>query len=69
LKIQKREMFDNDDYEKQCSLSLLGKKITVKYDNEVITGDVYYFSEKAIIVRRENEMFFVNAEKYEKLHI
>jgi hypothetical protein len=62
-------MFDNDDYEKQCSLSLLGKKITVKYDNEVITGDVYYFSEKAIIVRRENEMFFVNAEKYEKLHI
>jgi hypothetical protein len=62
-------MFDNDDYEKQCSLSLLGKKITVKYDNEVITGDVYYFSEKAIIVKRENEMFFVNAEKYEKLHI
>jgi hypothetical protein len=57
-------MFDNDDYEKQCSLSLLGKKITVKYDNEVITGDVYYFSEKAIIVKRENEMFFVNAEKY-----
>ena len=64
MKIQNREMFDNDDYEKQCSLSLLGKKITVKYDNEVITGDVYYFSEKAIIVKRENEMFFVNAEKY-----
>jgi hypothetical protein len=62
-------MFESDDYEKQCSLSLLGKKITVKYDNEVITGDVYYFSEKAIIVRRENEMFFVNAENYEKLHI
>ena len=62
-------MFENDEYEKQCSLSLLGKKITIKYENEVITGEMYYFSEKAIIIKRNNEFFFVNAEKYEKLHI
>ncbi len=37
-------MFESDEYEKQCSLSLLEKKITIKYDNEVITGEVYYFS-------------------------
>ena len=56
-------MFENDEYEKQCSLSLLGKKITIKYENEVITGEMYYFSEKAIIIKRNNEFFFVNAEK------
>lgn len=56
-------------HEKLRAVNLLGHLIEVEIANTKLQGEVFYFTDKVLILRKSNEYLFLNLNKHEELQI
>jgi hypothetical protein len=62
-------MASKQEKDKLRALNLLGQTLEVAVGGTKHTGEVFYFSEKVLILLQGKEYVFLNINKYEELQI
>jgi hypothetical protein len=58
-----------EEREKRKALNLLNCTIEVELNSTKLRGEVYFFNEKALILKKEKEYIFLNICKYEDMKL
>jgi len=48
---------------------MLGAKLEIEIDGVRLSGEAFYFGDRAVILKKDNEYIFINVSKYEELKI
>jgi hypothetical protein len=54
-----------EDKLKLKALNMLGARLEIEIDGGRVTGEAFYFGDRAVILKKEKEYIFINVSKYE----
>ena len=62
-------MDSKSERDKLRALNLIGQTLEVQMGTNKLEGEVFYFNEKVLILKKGKEYIFVNINKHEELQI
>ena len=62
-------MDNKSERDKLRALNLIGHTLDIKLGEIKLQGEVFYFSEKVLILKKDSEYLLVNINKFEEMQI
>jgi len=62
-------MVSKNEKDKLRALNLIGQTIEVQTAGSRLFGQVFYFNEKVLILKKDQEYIFINVSNFEELQI